>query len=270
MFGTSLSVPIPDIDRTDYILILGANPMESNGSLMTAPDMPGRLKAVRERGGKVVVIDPRRTRTAAQADAHHFIRPGTDASLLAAIVHTIFADGLVRLGRLEQHTVGVERVRELVAPFSPEAPRSTVPSRRDDSRARPRSGARRAPRRLRSDRHLHAGVRNARELARRRRQRPAGQPRPPGGAMFTKPATGASNTRGMSGRGKGVRFGRRHTRVRNAPEVYGEYPAACLAEEIDTPGDGRVRALVTVAGNPVLSTPTAVASPRRSARSTSW
>jgi anaerobic selenocysteine-containing dehydrogenase len=256
MFGTSLSVPIPDIDRTDHILILGANPMESNGSLMTAPDMPGRLRAVRERGGKVVVIDPRRTRTAALADAHHFIRPGTDASLLAAIVHTIFADGLVRLGRLEAHTVGVERVRELVEPFTPEAVAShcAIPA---------------------------ATIRTiARDLA--RAERPVvygrigtctqefgtvaswlvdvvnvllGSLDTPGGAMFTKPATGSGHTRGTPGRGKGVRFGRRHTRVRNAPEIYGEFPAACLAEEIDTPGDGRIRALVTIAGNPVLSTP---------------
>jgi anaerobic selenocysteine-containing dehydrogenase len=256
MFGTSLSVPVPDIDRTDHLLILGANPMESNGSLMTAPDMPGRLRAVRERGGKVVVIDPRRTRTAALADAHHFIRPGTDAHLLAAIVHTLFAEGLVRLGRLEAHTAGLDRVRELVEPFVPEtvAGHCAVPA---------------------------ATIRTlARDLA--RAERPVvygrigtctqefgtlaswlvdvinvlvGSLDAPGGAMFTKPATGSGNTRGASGRGKGVRFGRRHTRVRNAPEVYGEFPAACIAEEIETPGDGKIRALVTVAGNPVLSTP---------------
>ncbi|HEY2440168.1 MAG TPA: molybdopterin-dependent oxidoreductase, partial [Solirubrobacteraceae bacterium] len=82
MFGTSTSVPVPDVDRTDHLLMLGANPLASNGSLMTAPDMRGRLRALRARGGRLVVIDPRRTRTAEAADEHHFIRPGTDAQLL--------------------------------------------------------------------------------------------------------------------------------------------------------------------------------------------
>src|SRR5947199_300305 len=172
MFGTLLSIPVPDLDRTDYLLILGANPFVSNGSLMTAPDVPGRLRAIRRRGGKVVVIDPRRTRTAAEASEHHFIRPGTDASWLVDVVNVL-------AGHLDQV----------------------------------------------------------------------------GGAMFTKAASGSANTRGTSGRGKGVRFGRRTSRVRQAPEVYGELPAACLAEEIETPGDGQVRALITIAGNPALSTP---------------
>src|SRR6059036_865012 len=109
MFGTMLSTPVPDLDRTDYLLILGANPFVSNGSLMTAPDVPGRLRAIRRRGGKVVVIDPRRTRTAAEASAHHFIRPGTDACLLFGIVHTLFAEGLVRLGPLARHVAGASR-----------------------------------------------------------------------------------------------------------------------------------------------------------------
>jgi len=101
MFGTMMSIPVPDIDRTDYLLVLGANPMVSNGSLMTAPDVPERLRAIRARGGKIVVVDPRRTRTAAVASEHHFIRPGTDAYLLFAIVHTLYAENLVRLGRLD-------------------------------------------------------------------------------------------------------------------------------------------------------------------------
>src|SRR5947208_4859371 len=121
MFGTMLSVPVPDLDRTDHLLILGANPFVSNGSLMTAPDVPGRLRAIRHRGGKVVVIDPRRTRTAAEASEHHFIRPGTDAYLLFGIVHTLFAEGLVRLGPLAPHTAGVEQVEVLARPYTPEA-----------------------------------------------------------------------------------------------------------------------------------------------------
>src|SRR5919205_3454483 len=95
MFGTALSIPVPDVDRTDYLLMLGANPFASNGSLMTAPDIPGRLKALRARGGRLVVVDPRRTKTAEEADEHVFIRPGSDAHFLFGIVHTLFADGLV-------------------------------------------------------------------------------------------------------------------------------------------------------------------------------
>src|SRR5438309_11135321 len=112
MFGTVLSIPVPDLDRTDYLLILGANPFVSNGSLMTVPDVPGRLRAIRRRGGKVVVIDPRRTRTAAEASEHPFIRPGTDAYLLFGLVHTLFEERLVRLGRLAEHVVNVELVEK--------------------------------------------------------------------------------------------------------------------------------------------------------------
>src|SRR3954447_4207966 len=120
MFGTFLSIPIPDIDRTDYMLILGANPLASNGSLMTAPDYRGRLRALRARGGKVVVIDPRRSRTAENADEHHFIRPGADAFFLAALAREIFESGLADLGEVAEHVEGVERARELVAPFDAE------------------------------------------------------------------------------------------------------------------------------------------------------
>src|SRR5207248_5744360 len=121
MFGTGFSVPVPDVDRTDHLMILGANPLASNGSLLTAPDMRGRLRAIRDRGGKVVVIDPRRSRTAEQADEHHFIRPGTDAHLLAAIAHILVTEDLADPGALAEHCAGLEEVIALVEPFSPEA-----------------------------------------------------------------------------------------------------------------------------------------------------
>src|SRR5581483_365559 len=121
VFGTMMTIPVPDLDRTDYLLMLGANPFVSNGSLMTAPDVPGRLRAIRERGGKVVVIDPKRTRTAEAASEHHFIQPGTDALFLAAIVHTLFAERLARPGRLAEHTNGLADVETLTRPFAPEA-----------------------------------------------------------------------------------------------------------------------------------------------------
>jgi anaerobic selenocysteine-containing dehydrogenase len=121
MFGTFLTVAVPDIDRTDYLMVLGANPFESNGSLWTVPDFPGRLRALQQRGGRCVVIDPQRTRTAQAADEHVFIRPGTDAHLLAAIVHVLFADGLVQIGHLKDLVTGVEAVERVARDFSPEA-----------------------------------------------------------------------------------------------------------------------------------------------------
>ncbi len=147
MFGTATTVPVPDIDRTDHLLILGANPMASNGSLMTAPDMRGRLRALRARGGKLVVIDPRRSRTAEEADEHHFIRPGTDAQLLFAIVNVLFADDLAAPGeKLSGLTDGVDAVRELAGPFTPDAVAPVCGIDADSIRriARELAGARRA------------------------------------------------------------------------------------------------------------------------------
>ena len=181
MFGAPLSVPIPDVDRTMHLLMLGANPLASNGSLMTAPDMRGRLRALRARGGKLVVVDPRRSRTAEAADEHHAIRPGTDAQLLFALVHVLFAEGLAALGRLADLTDGIEAVAELAQPFTPEAVAAHTGHR---GRRHPAHGARasgrRVRRRLRPDRDDDAGLRHARLVAGRRAQRADGQPRPSG------------------------------------------------------------------------------------------
>ena len=256
MFGTFLSTPVPDIDRTEYLLIIGANPFVSNGSLLTAPDMPGRLRAIKQRGGKVVVIDPVRTRTATEASEHHFIRPGADAYLLLGMVHTLFAEGLVRLGRLAEHTVGVDEVDKLSRPFAPE----TVAARCGIDAPTIRRLARELAQSERAAVYGRIGT-CTQEFGTLASwlvdviNTLTGHLDQPGGAMFTKAASGGPHTRGTPGRGKGVRFGRRLSRVRQAPEIYGEFPAACLAEEIDTPGDGQVRALFTIAGNPVLSTP---------------
>jgi anaerobic selenocysteine-containing dehydrogenase len=256
MFGTLLSIPVPDVDHTDYLLILGANPLVSNGSLMTAPDLPRRLRAIRQRGGKIVVIDPRRTRTAVEANEHHFIRPGMDAYLLFAIVHTLFAERLVRLGRLEPHVAGVEQVRTLAEAFPPEAVAARCGVGADVIRrlAREVAGAARAAVYARIGTctqefgSLASWLVDVINVL-------TGHLDEPGGAMFAKPASGGANTHGPAGRGKGVRFGRRLSRVRQLPEVYGELPVACLAEEIETPGEGQVRALITIGGNPALSTP---------------
>ena len=155
MFGTGTSIPIPDLDRTDFLLILGANPLASNGSLMTAPDVRGRLRAIRARGGKVVVVDPRRTRTAKEADEHLFIRPGTDAMLLFALVNVIFEEGLESP---VDHLAGLDEVRELARPFTPEAASVATGIDADAIRRLARDLAGAPTRRgLRADRHDDAG-----------------------------------------------------------------------------------------------------------------
>lgn len=256
MFGHWLSFPIPDIERTEFLLIIGANPMVSNGSLWTVPDFRGKAKALRARGGRIAVVDPRRTETAEIADEHHFIRPGADVFFLLGMVHALFDEQLVRLGKLEAHVNGMQEIETAVRPFSPE-------------RVAPRCGI------------DAATIRTlARELARTERGAVygrigtctqeygtlcswlvdvlnvlTGHLDQEGGAMFAKAPAFAANTMGKPGSGKGVAFGRRKSRVSGAPEVMGEFPMVCLAEEIETPGEGQVKALISVACNPVSSSP---------------
>src|SRR5579884_3860974 len=256
MFGTGLSVPIPDLDRTDHLLMLGANPLASNGSLMTAPDMRGRLRALRARGGKLVVVDPRRSRTAAEADEHHFIRPGTDALLLAALAHTLFDEGLLAPGRLTEHTNGIDEVRRLTAGFVPErvAGACGIDAATIRRLARELAGARRAAVYGRIGTCTQEFGTLASWLVDVLNVLTGNLDRE-GGAMFPMAAAGHGNATGLPGRGRGARFGRWHSRVRGLPEIFGELPVACLAEEIETPGEGQIRALITSAGNPVVSTP---------------
>ena len=258
MFGTMLSVPVPDVDRTDHLLILGANPLVSNGSLLTAPDMRGRLRRIRERGGKVVVVDPRRTRTAEEADEHHFVRPGTDALLLAAMACTLVEEGLVDLGPLRGRVNGLEEVLALVADFEPErvAPACGIEAHEIRRLARELASAPRAAVYARIGTCTQEFGTLASWLVDVLNVLTGNLDRE-GGAMFPLAAAGQRNASGAAGTGKGVRLGRWHSRVRGLAESYGELPVACLAEEIDTPGEGQVRALVTVAGNPVVSTPNA-------------
>src|SRR5918995_383680 len=256
MFGTMLSVPIPDVDRCEHVLMLVANPLVSNGSLLTAPNMRGRLRAIRERGGKVVVVDPRRTRTAEEADEHHFIRPGTDALLLAAIACTIVEEGLESPGPLAEHVNGLDEVRTLVREFTPEAVAPACGIQADDVRrmARELAAAERAAVYARIGTCTQEFGTHASWLVDVLNVLTGNLDRE-GGAMFTRAAAGQRNSAGPGGTGKGVRFGRWASRVRGLPEAYGELPAAALAEEIDTPGEGQIRALVTIAGNPLVSTP---------------
>jgi anaerobic selenocysteine-containing dehydrogenase len=257
MFGTILSVPVPDMDRCEHLLILGANPLASNGSLLTSPDMRGRIRAIIERGGKVVVIDPRRSRTAEEASEHHFIRPGTDALLLFGMAHTLLTEDLASPGTLAGHVEGLDRLASLVEPFSPEAvgPVCGIEAGEIRRLARELAGAKRAAVYGRIGTCTQEFGTLASWLVDVLNVLTGNLDRE-GGAMFTRAAAGSPiGLDSPDGVGRGVRLGRWASRVRGLGEAYGELPVACLAEEIDTPGEGRIRALITLAGNPALSTP---------------
>lgn len=254
MFGSPGAFAVPDLDRTDHLVIIGANPLVSNGSVTTAADFPGKLRALKKRGGKLVVIDPARTQTAKLADRHLAPRPGTDAALLLAVVHVLFDEGLVDLGANAEHVVGVEQVRALAADFAPEA----------------------------VEQACGVGADEIRELARELAAAPTaavygrigtstvefgtigswlvdviniltGNLDRPGGVMF--PLGAAVPAPRPAKPGRGFRTGRWASRVSGYPEVMSELPATALAEEIDTAGDGQIKAMITIAGNPVLSAP---------------
>ena len=256
LFGHWLSIPVPDITRCDYLLMLGANPLASNGSLWTVPDFKGKAKAMQARGGQLVVIDPRRTETAAMADAHHFIRPGGDAFLMLGMLHTLFDESLVRLGRLDGLVNGLDDVRAAVAPFTADAVAARCGITASTIRQLARTLAN-TPRAAVYGRigtctqtygTLASWLVDVLNIV-------TGHLDEAGGAMFPKAAAFAANTAGKSGSGKGVVTGRHHSRVSGAPEVMGELPAGCLAEEIETAGPGQVKALISIATNPVLSSP---------------
>ena len=255
MFGAMLSIPIPDVDNCDHLILLGANPLVSNGSLLTAPDMRGRLRGIRERGGKVVVVDPRRTRTAEEADEHHFIQPGSDALLLAAMACTIVEEGLDSPGSLSEHLNGLEEIRMLVRDFTPEAVAGACGIDADEIRrmARELAAAERGCVYARIGTCTQEFGTHASWLVDVLNVLTGNLDRE-GGAMFTRAAAGQKNS-SWGGAGRGVSLGRWTSRVRGLPEVFGELPVSVLAEEIETPGEGQVRALITVAGNPLLSTP---------------
>jgi anaerobic selenocysteine-containing dehydrogenase len=256
MFGAGLSVPVPDLDRCEHLLVLGANPLVSNGSLMTSPNARGRIRGIRERGGKVVVIDPRRSRTADEADEHHAIIPGADAHLLFAIVHTLFDEGLAQPGPLAEHCNGLDEIQRLAADFAPETVEGVCGIAAGEIRrmARELAAAERAACYGRIGTCTQEFGTLASWLVDVVNVLTGNLDRE-GGAMFTRAAGAQRNSAGKPGTGKGFRIDRWQSRVRGLPEVFGELPVVCLAEEIETPGEGQVRALITNAGNPVVSTP---------------
>ncbi len=251
MFGHPLLMPIPDIDRTEYFLIFGANPLASNGSLMTAPDIVNRLESIKKRGGKIVLIDPRRTETARVASEHHFIKPSSDVYFLLAVVHVLFAENLVKLERLNEFTDGIEILREVSGDYTPEKAESLTGIKAGEIKrialefAASESAVcygRMGVSVQKFGSLCHWLINSINILT--------GNFDEAGGAMFTAPAFDLLQT----AKPENI-FNRWQSRVRNLPEFMGELPVAALAEEISTGGEGQIRALITSCGNPVLSTP---------------
>ena len=256
LYGDANAIPVPDLDHTDHLLLIGANPLESNGSLCTAPDFPGKLKALKARGGTLTVIDPRRTRTAKLADRHIAVRPGTDALLLAAMTYVLFDEHLVELGELGPHVQGVEELRSAVRDFTPESVAGACDVDADEIRALARELAA-APTaavygRIGSCTVPHGTLASwlvdVLNIL-------TGNLDRPGGAVFPQAAT--DRTPRPAGPGRGFALGRWRSRVSQYPEAKGELPLSALAEEIDTAtAEGEpIRALIVAAANPVLSAP---------------
>jgi anaerobic selenocysteine-containing dehydrogenase len=253
LYGASLSVPIPDLDRTDYLLCLGANPRVSNGSLLTAPNIRRRLQEIRQRGGKIVVVDPRRTETARDADEHIAILPGGDAALLLSMVQVIVAEGHADLAGIQREAIGWQEIERRLPKFTPERVASQV--------GIPAETIRRLAHDFRSAAspvaYSRVGVCNNRygtiaSYATDLLNLVTGRLGAIGGSMFPEPPFDATPIVKLTKADGHARF---HSRVRKLPETLGDLPASMLAEEIETPGRGQVKGFITYAGNPVLSTP---------------
>ncbi len=254
MYGSPAILPVPDIERTRYFLVIGANPVVSNGSIMTAPDCKRRLHALRERGGKLVVIDPRRTETAEIADEHHFITPATDALFLAAFLHVLFAESWVKSHHFPVPVDGLDAVRALVADWSPERVALHVgidaaTIRRIVGEFVSAEGAAcygRMGTSVQSFGTLATWLIDVINIV-------SGNMDRAGGMMFSKPAVD------LVALGKVLQqigsFGAYRSRVKGLRELNGEFPVAALYDEIVTPGPGQVKGLVTICGNPVLALP---------------
>ena len=258
MWGQMWWIPAPDIRRTDYFVVMGANPQASQGSFLACPDVLGEIDNIRARGGKTVVVDPRRTGTADRADEWIPIVPGTDAAFLLAILHVLFEEGLTDLGDVADIVNGVEELPGLCADFTPEAVERTcnIPAETIRRIAREIAAA------------PAAAVYGRIGLCNQEFGTLAswlidvvnivtGNFDRPGGMMFGNPIAWSLALLPNPDHAKGVEFGRWRSRVRGAPEVLGQVPVSCLAEEIATPGEGQLKALITIAGNPVLSAPDA-------------
>lgn len=254
MWGNPNAFPIPDIDRSDYILILGGNPYVSNGSLATAPDFPGRLDALMERGGQMVVVDPRKSKTASKASEHVPIKPGGDVYLLLAMINTLVADGLVDIGRLEPHVTGLDWVIDAVKGFTPASVegRTGIAAETITRLAREFAAAPSAVAYGRMGAHtvefgtITSWATDVLNVI-------TGNLDRPGGAMFCAPPWIRTPDRKPGGRG--YKLGRWTSRAKGLPEVNGEFPSITLADEIETPGEGQIKAMIVIGGNPIRSYP---------------
>jgi anaerobic selenocysteine-containing dehydrogenase len=250
LFGHKFLFPIPDIDRSDYFLMLGANPIASNGSLWTVPDVKKRIKDLQARGGKLVLLDPRHSETAQLASEHHFITPGTDALFLLAVLHTLFAEGLDDTAHLTAFTTGLDEVRAAIGDFTPEfaATHTGIDAAtiRRISRELAAAGAAICYGRMGVSTQAYGALN---QWLIQLINIVTGNLDLPGGSLFTLPAVDQVANSSPGG------FARHHSRVRGLPEFDREFPAATLAEEITTEGEGQIRAMFTGAGNPVLSVP---------------
>ncbi len=254
MLGHSLLNPVPDLDRTEFLLIMGANPIVSNGSMMTSPDIRKRMRAIQSRGGKIVVVDPRRTETADKANEHLFIKPESDAIFLLSMIHVLHEEGLINYGHLESSLAGKDKIKELVDLYPPEKAADLTGISADKIRALTKDFAKADKAVLYSRMGLSTQtfgglaiwLSNVINIL-------TANYDAEGGMMFTSPAVDPISFSPKKGRPKFTTIPR--SRIRSLPVYLGESPSATLAEEIETEGEGQVKALVCIAGNPVLSVP---------------
>lgn len=250
LFGHQSQIPIPDIDHTHYFMIIGGNPLASNGSIMTVPHIKRRLKAVQSRGGKVVVVDPKKSETADISSEHHFIKPGTDALLLLAMLNTLFAEGLNKPGKLEELTPKLSLIEAYVAPYP--ASRVAALTGMDEQEIKDIVRGFCAAESAVCYGRMGASVQAFGTLTQYLIMLfniLTGNLDRQGGMMFTQPA---ADLLPHSGRGT---IGQYHSRVRKLPAFAGEFPVSALAEEILTEGEGQIKGMVIGAGNPILTTP---------------
>ncbi|MCP4961922.1 MAG: molybdopterin-dependent oxidoreductase [Actinomycetia bacterium] len=255
LYGARTAFPVPDLDRTELLLLIGSDPLESNGSIATAPDWPGRLRHIQERGGQLIVVDPRRSKTAELADDHLSIVPGTDAAFLAGIANVCFADGIVSPGAVGEFVDGLDDVGRALAPFTPEivAPVCGINPGRIRSLAHQLADSRAAIHGrlgtcLQEFGTLSSWLVDVVSIC-------TGNLDVEGGAMFAAPAAMGFNTTGQPRFGPPSDYATFHSRVSGLPGAFDQLPATAMIDEIETPGDGQIKALITIAGNPVLSTP---------------
>jgi anaerobic selenocysteine-containing dehydrogenase len=254
MFGHQMLIPIPDIERTDYLLILGANPGASNGSLLTAPGFPQKIKSIQKRGGKVINIDPRFTETSKISSQHLYINPGKDALFLLSLLHVIFDQGIEGKTHLSNYLKGLEEIKEIVKEYSPKktALLIGIDSLEIQKIAKDFMNSKTAVcyGRMGVSTQEYGGICqwliNVLNIVTNNMDKV-------GGAMFTKPAIDLVYMTGIQG--KVGNFDRYRSRVHNLPEYSGELPVATLADEILTEGEGQIKMFICTAGNPVLSAP---------------